>query len=71
MQIIKNIIDYFRFHWLPILFIIGFVLDQTTNLLVQFLTEINAPIWSGTLLRIVVISLGSIKLYITKPKQQC
>ncbi len=71
MQILKYLIDYFRFNWLPILFVIGGILDQTTNLLVQFLTEINAPIWAGTLLRILVISFGSIKLYLTKPKQTC
>ena len=71
MQILKYLIDYFRFNWLPILFVIGGILDQTTNLLVQFLTEINAPIWAGTLLRILVISFGSIKLYLTKHKQTC
>ncbi len=71
MQILKYIIDYFRFNWLPILFVIGGILDQSTDLLVQFLTEIHAPIWAGTLLRIVVISFGSAKLYLTKPKQPC
>jgi hypothetical protein len=71
MQIIKYLINYFRFNWLPILFAIGGILDQTTDLLVELLNELNAPIWTGTLLRIVVISFGSIKLYITKPKNQC
>jgi hypothetical protein len=61
----KKIIYYLIKHYLPILLVIGGIIDQTTDLLVQFLNEINAPIWCGTLLRIVIISVGSIKLYLT------
>lgn len=52
-------------HYLPIILIILGVIDQSTDLLVQFLHEVNAPIWCGTLLRIIVVSFGGFKLYIT------
>jgi hypothetical protein len=52
---------------LPIVLIIGGIIDQTTDLLVQLLSEVNAPAWVGTLLRIIIISIGSFKLYYTNP----
>ena len=64
----KNIIDYIKHAWFPILFIIGGILDQNTDLFVQFLAEINLPAWLGTTLRIVVISVGAFKIYYTIPK---
>lgn len=46
---------------LPILYVIGGIIDLTTDLLVQLLNELNAPIWSSTVLRIIIISFGVIK----------
>lgn len=61
----KNIINTIKKHYLPIILILGGVIDQTTDLLVQLLSEINAPAWTGTLLRIIVITFGAFKLYIS------
>lgn len=48
---------------LPIVLVIGGIIDQTTDLLVQLLSEVNAPIWAGTILRIIIISFAAFKLY--------
>lgn len=53
---------------LPIVLVIGSIIDQTTDLLVQLLSDINAPAWAGTLLRIIIISFAAFKLYYTNPK---
>jgi len=65
----KKIIDYLIKHYLPILLVIGGIIDQTTDYLVLLLEQVNAPIWAGTVLRIVVISVGAIKLYLSTPKK--
>lgn len=52
---------------LPILLVIGTIIDQTTDLLVQLLLELDAPAWTGTLLRIIIISFAAFKLYYTNP----
>lgn len=52
---------------LPILLVIGGIIDQTTDLLVQLLLELDAPAWTGTLLRIIIISFAAFKLYYTNP----
>ena len=64
---IKNnvIYNWTKDHILPIVFIIGGIIDETTDLLVQLLSEVNAPAWIGTLLRIIIISIGAFKLYYT------
>lgn len=46
---------------LPILYVIGGIIDLTTDLLVQLLNDLNAPSWSSTVLRIIIISFGVIK----------
>lgn len=46
---------------LPILYVIGGIVDLTTDLLVQLLNELGAPVWSSTMLRIFIISVGVIK----------
>ncbi len=48
---------------LPIVLVIGGIIDQTTDLLVQLLSELNAPVWAGTILRIIIISFAAFKLY--------
>ena len=55
---IKNFIKQ---NILPILYIIGGIIDLTTDLLVQLLNELHAPAWSSTILRIIIISFGVIK----------
>lgn len=60
------IYNWIKDHILPIVLIIGGIIDQTTDLLVQLLSEVNAPAWVGTLLRIIIISIGAFKLYYTE-----
>jgi len=55
---IKNFIKQ---NILPILYVLGGIIDLTTDLLVQLLNELQAPIWSSTVLRIIIISFGVIK----------
>ena len=64
-------IDFVKKHFLPILLVIGGVIDQSTDLFVQLLNELNAPSWVATLFRIAVISFGAFRLYYaTAPKKQ-
>jgi len=58
MTKIKNFIKQ---NILPILYVLGGIIDLTTDLLVQLLNELQAPIWSSTVLRIIIISFGVIK----------
>lgn len=55
---VKNFINMYI---LPILYIIGGIIDLTTDLLVQLLNELHAPSWTSTVLRIIIISFGVIK----------
>ena len=55
---IKNFITI---NILPIIYVIGGIIDLTTDLLVQLLNELNAPAWTSTVLRIIIISFGVIK----------
>jgi hypothetical protein len=62
----NNIVyNWIKENILPVVLIIGGIIDQTTDLLVQLLLEVNAPAWVGTLLRIIIISIGAFKLYYT------
>lgn len=61
------IIKYIKERTLPILFVIGGIIDQSTDLLAQLLTDLNFPSWGTALLRIVIISFGAFKLYYTTP----
>lgn len=61
------IISYIKDHILPILFVIGGIIDQSTDLLAQLLIDLNAPSWSSTVLRITIIFFGAFKLYYTTP----
>lgn len=64
------IVNYIRKHILPILFVIGGIIDQSTDLLAQLLTDLNAPSWTSTLFRIIVICFGAFKLYYSIPKKK-
>lgn len=59
--------NWIKDHILPIVLVIGSIIDQTTDLLVQLLADIEAPAWAGTLLRIIIISIAAFKLYYTNP----
>ncbi len=65
MNTTTKILAYLKKHYLPIILVIGGIIDQTTDLLVQLLSEVNAPAYYGTILRIIVITVGAIKLYLT------
>jgi hypothetical protein len=56
-------------HLLPIIIILAGILDSSTDLLMTLLGQINAPEYAATLVRIVVISIGAIKLYLSKPNK--
>lgn len=55
--------NFLKRNLFPILIVIGGIIDQTTDLLVQLITELNAPSWVATLFRVVVISFGAFRLY--------
>ena len=56
---------YLKQHLLPIILIILGIIDQSTDLLMQLMNEVNAPAYAPTVFRIVVITLGTIKLYLS------
>jgi len=56
-------------HLLPIIIILAGILDSSTDLLMTLLNQINAPEYAATLVRILVISIGAIKLYLSKPNK--
>lgn len=56
-------------HILPIILVLLGIIDQGTGLFAELLMQINAPIWAGTLFKIIVISLGAIKIYLIDPKK--
>jgi hypothetical protein len=61
----EKLIAFIKKHFLPIILILGGIIDQSTDLFVQLLTEINAPAWVATLFRISVVIVGALKLYFT------
>jgi len=63
----ETIFSWLKKHILAISLVVGGILDQTTDLLTQLLLELNAPNWTATLLRILIISFGAIRLYLAKP----
>lgn len=56
-------IKFLKSHIFPILLVIGGIIDQSTDLFVQLLKELNAPDWFATFFRIMVIFFGAIRLY--------
>ena len=65
----KKVIEsstWIKSRFLPIILVILGAIDQSTNLLIELLKEVNAPIWIGTLLRILVMTYGSFKLFYAK-----
>jgi hypothetical protein len=56
-------------HLLPIILIVLGILDQTTHLLVDLIIQVGLPDYFGTILKILVITLGGIKLYLSQPNK--
>jgi hypothetical protein len=56
-------------HLLPIILIVLGILDQTTDLLVELISQLGLPDYFGTILKILVIVLGGIKLYLSQPNK--
>ena len=57
--------NYLKQHLLPIILIILGILDQSTDLLMQLMKEVNAPDYAPTVFRIIIIILGATKLYLS------
>lgn len=55
---------------LPIIFIIGGIIDQMTDTFVDLLNELDAPLWLGSLFKIIVITFGAFKLFYSIPKNK-
>lgn len=62
MQTIKE-------HILPIILIVLGILDQTTDLLVELISQLGLPEYVGTIFKILVITLGAVKLYLAQPNK--
>ncbi len=56
-------------HLLPIILIVLGILDQTTHLFVELISQVGLPDYFGTILKILVIVLGGIKLYLSQPNK--
>jgi hypothetical protein len=56
-------------HLLPIILIVLGILDQTTDLLVELISQFGLPVYCGTILKILIITLGGIKLYLSQPNK--
>jgi hypothetical protein len=56
-------------HLLPIILIVLGILDQTTDLLVDLIEQMGLPAYFGTILKILVITLGAVKLYLSQPNK--
>ena len=56
-------------HLLPIILIVLGILDQTTDLLVDLIEQMGLPVYFGTILKILVITLGAVKLYLSQPNK--
>ncbi len=56
-------------HILPIVLIVLGILDQTTHLLVDLISQLGLPVYVGTIFKILVITLGAVKLYLSQPNK--
>jgi hypothetical protein len=56
-------------HLLPIILIVLGILDQTTHLLVDLISQLGLPEYVGTIFKILVIVLGAAKLYLAQPNK--
>jgi len=52
---------YFYTYGIPFIYLIGGILDATTDLFTQLLDDLGVQPWIKTLFRIIMISIGIIK----------
>jgi hypothetical protein len=64
----KTTVTKLKQYFLPIIFTIGGVIDQSTDLFIQLFTELGLSNKYVTLFRIFVITYGAFKLYLSKPE---
>lgn len=64
----NNLTKWFKNNILPVLFIIGGIIAETTDLIVQLLNDLNAPLWIGTIFKIIVMTFAAFRLYYSIPK---
>ncbi len=53
--------QYIYKYIIPIIYVIGGILDVTTDLFTQLLDDLGVQSWVKTLFRIIMISIGVIK----------
>lgn len=63
-----TITRWFKNNILPVLFIFGGIIAETTDLIVQLLEDLDAPLWIGTLFKIMVMTFAAFRLYYSIPK---
>jgi hypothetical protein len=56
-----------RNHILPFILVVLGILDQSTDLFTDLLRQLNAPLYVGTIFKILIIILGAVKIYLIKP----
>lgn len=61
---------FFKNHLWPIILIFLGIINESTDLFVDFFNGIGAPDWSVKLFRILAFSFGAFKLYYTAPKSK-
>jgi hypothetical protein len=66
----NNIKNWMNNNLMPVLFIIGGIIAETTDLIVELLYSLNAPLWIGSLFKIIVIMFGAFRLYYSIPKNK-
>ena len=64
----ENIKIWLKNNVLPMLFIFGGIIAETTDLIVQLLQDLDAPLWIGTLFKIIVMTFAAFRLYYSIPK---
>ncbi len=59
-----------RNHIVPFILVVLGILDQSTDLFTDLLTQLNAPLYVGTAFKILIIILGAVKIYLIKPTEK-
>jgi hypothetical protein len=59
-----------RNHIVPFILVVLGILDQSTDLFTDLLSQLNAPLYVGTIFKILIIILGAVKIYLIKPVEK-
>lgn len=66
-----NILNWFKKNAFPVIVVIATIIDQTTDILNELFTQLNAPLWILSCIRLLAVCIGSFKLYYsTSPKDR-